>query len=303
VSARVAARRSLAAIALAALAAFGSVACTSSKAADAGGSSGGSSGMSDMENMVASPAPVLAEAAPKSTGLADRAGGYVYLPSTDTVAAGRAATFTFHITGPDDHAVTRYQPFESQLVVFYLIRSDLTGYSEFNPTMREDGTWTVELPALPAGSYRTYVAFAAPDSSAGTPLRYVLSSALSVPGQSTGAPLPAPSLTTTTDGYTVTLSGQLKAGVTLPLEVAVTKGGKSVGYFDRYLDGYAHLTAFRTGDAAFAHTLSTGRAGGPNGTGPLTAQALFPESGRWRLFIQFETAGKLHTAALTVDVS
>lgn len=298
-SARVAARRSLAAVALAALAAVGSAACTSSKAAD----TGSSAQMPDMMDMTASPAPVLAEAAPKSTGLADREGGYIYLPSTDTVAAGSPAMFSFHITGPDDHAVTRYQPFESELVVFYLVRSDLTGYREFDPTMREDGTWTVELPALSAGSYRTYVAFAAPDSSAGTPLRYLLSSALNVPGRSAGAPLPAPSLTTTVDGYTVTLSGQLKAGASLPLEIAVTSGGKPVVYFNRYLDGYAHLTAFRTGDTAFAHMLSTGRASGPNGSGPLTAKALFPESGRWRLFVQFETAGKLHTAALTVDVS
>jgi len=257
--------------------------------------------MSDMD-MTASPAPVVAEAAPQGDGLASHIGGYIYLPSTDTVAANTPATFTFHITGPDDHAVTRYQPYESELVVFYLIRSDLTGYSEFDPTMREDGTWTVQLPALPAGSYRTYIAFAAPDSSAGTPLRYVLSSALTVPGQSAAAPLPAPSQTTTTDGYTVALSGPLKANAPLQLEIAITSKGKPVAYFDRYLDGYAHLTAFRSGDAAFAHMLSTGRASGPNGSGPLTARALFSQSGRWRLFIQFETAGKLHTAALTVDV-
>jgi hypothetical protein len=286
-------------------AALSASACTASKATDTHVSDAGSSGssaMSDMANMAAPTAAALAEAAPTSTGLADNASGYIYLPSADTVAADRPTDFTFHITGPDDHAVTRYQPYESKLVVFYLIRSDLTGYREFDPTMRQDGTWTVGLPALAPGTYRTYVSFAAPDSSAGTPLRYVLSHPLSVPGRSADAALPAASQSTTTDGYTVTLSGALKAGSTIPLAVNVTSGGKPVAYFDRYLDGYAHLAAFHVGDAAFAHTLSTGRAGGAGGSGALTAQALFPESGRWRVFVQFQTAGKLHTAALTVNV-
>lgn len=279
-------------------AALSAAACSSPKAADIQGSSN----MPDMADMPTAAPSAVAEAAARGTGLADNVSGYIYLPSTDTVAAGSPAGFTFHITGPDDHAVTRYQPYESKLVVFYLIRSDLTGYREFDPTMREDGTWTVELPPLQPGSYRTYVTFAAPDSSAGTPQRYVLSHPLNVPGRSADTPLPAPSLSTAADGYDVTLSGALKSGMTIPLAVNVTSGGKPVGYFDRYLDGYAHLTAFRVGDAAFAHLLSTGRSGGAGGSGALTADALFPESGTWRLFVQFQTAGKLHTAAFTVDV-
>jgi hypothetical protein len=99
----------------------------------------------------------------------------------------------------------------------------------------------------------------------------------------------------------VTLSGNLTAGASIPLDVNVTSGGKPVAYFDRYLDGYAHLTAFRIGDGAFAHVLSTGRAGAGS-SGALTATALFPESGTWRLFVQFQTAGTLHTAAFTVLV-
>ncbi len=299
VSVRSAARRGLAAALLVA-AALSGAACTSSKTADKAGSSS-TPGMDHMD-MTAAPAPAPAEASPKSTGLADHEGGYVYLPSAATLAAGRPAAFSFHITGPDDHAVTRYQPYESKLVVFYLIRSDMTGYREFDPTMREDGTWTVQLPALAPGSYRTYITFAAPDSSAGTPLRYVLSRPLTVPGRSADAPVPAPSMSATTDGYTVTLAGALKPGATIPLAVNVTRGGKPVAYFERYLDGYAHLTAFRVGDAAFAHMLSTGRAGGAGGSGALTADALFPGKGAWRLFVQFQTAGKLHTAAFTVNV-
>lgn len=290
--------RAVALLAVLVVAVFSAAACSSPKAAN----TQGSTNMPDMADMPTAAPSAIAEAAPQSTGLADSDSGYIYLPAADSVAAGSPADFDFHITGPDDHAVTRYQPYESKLVVFYLIRSDLTGYREFDPTMREDGTWTVELPPLQPGSYRTYVSFAAPDSSAGTPLRYVLSHPLTVPGRSADTPLPAPSLSAAADGYDVTLSGALKAGTPIPLAVNVTNGGKPVSYFDRYLDGYAHLTAFRVGDTAFAHLLSTGRSGGAGGSGALTAKALFPESGTWRLFVQFETSGKLHTAAFTVNV-
>ena len=37
-------------------------------------------------------------------------------------------------------------------------------------------------------------------------------------------------------------------------------------------------------------------------TGAVTAETLFPEAGTWQLFAQFELAGSVHTAALTVDV-
>jgi hypothetical protein len=258
-----------------------------------GGSMAGTDGMDMASPSLAPPA----EAAALSTGLADNDAGYIYLPAADTVAANAPTGFSFHITGPDDHALTRYQPYESKLVLFYLIRSDLTGFRELDPTMRQDGTWTVDLPALAPGSYRTYVSFAAPDSSIGTPKHYELSHPLTVPGRSADTALPAPSQSTTTDGYTLTLSGALKARTNVALAISVTSGGKPVSYFNRYLDGYAHVTGFHVGDTAFAHTLSTGRA-----NGALTAQALFPESGMWRLYVEFETAGKLHTAAFTVNV-
>ncbi|MGH6655098.1 MAG: hypothetical protein ACRDVE_07810, partial [Actinocrinis sp.] len=151
-------------------------------------------GMDDMGDMAGMPtvAPI-AEAAPLANGLASSFSGYVYLPSAETVAADKPGEYTFHITGPDDHALTRYQPYESKLVVYYLIRTDLSGFRQLDATMREDGTWTVALPALPPGTYRTYVTFAAPDSSVATPKMYVLSHALTVPGHAAAAqPLPKP---------------------------------------------------------------------------------------------------------------
>jgi hypothetical protein len=241
-----------------------------------------------------SPSP-LAAAAPTGTGLADSEGGYRFVPSADTVPTDAPKTFAFRIIGPDGHPVTRFQPYETKLLSCYVIRSDLTGFRYVDAAMQQDGTWSASLPALPAGSYRVFVAFAAPDASHGRPLVYDLSRPFTVPGAAGGAPLPAPASTTTVDGYTVTLGGSPAPGRSVPLTVTVTQDGRPV----QSLDGYPHLTAFRAGDLAFARIQSVGGIG-PGGV--LTAEATFPENGTWRLFAQFNLAGTVRTAAFTLTV-
>ncbi|GAA2006087.1 hypothetical protein [Catenulispora subtropica] len=258
----------------------------------------------DMEDMGQPSGPRIAAAIPADNGLDGGVSGYVYFTGATTLAADKPETFTFHITGPSGKTVTRFQPYEGQLLVFYVVRTDLGDFRRLSASMRDDGTWTVAMPALAAGGYRTYVTFAAPDSSAGTPLSYSLSQPLTVSGgASKSVALPAAADTATVDGYTLRLTGSPHRGTESELGVVVTKDGQQVQQFGRLLDGYAHLTAFHSGDAAFARGLSTGRAGGgPSGGGALTTQILFPESGTWRLFVQFETSGAEHTASFIVDV-
>lgn len=255
-------------------------------------------GMGDVTSAPITPA--LAAAAPTGTGLSSSLNGYTFVPSTSTVAGGSPSAYTFQITGPDGHAVTRYQPYESAFVICYVIGSDLSHYDYLQPAMREDGTWTISMPALPAGSYRTFVTFAVPDSSQGTPLVYQLSGPFHVPGTAAVVPPPAPVSSANADGYTVSISGEPRAGVSGPLKIVVAKGGKPVESFQRFLDAYVHLTAFHAGDLAFAQILSLG--GVQAGAGAVTAEALFPESGTWQVFAQFDLDGSVHTAVLTLDV-
>lgn len=257
----------------------------------------------DMPGMGVPSAPRIAAAVPADTGLRGSAGGYSYAAGAASLPAGSPAPYTFRITGPGGKPVTRFQPYEGQLLVFYVVRADLGEFHRLTASMRDDGSWTVPMPALKPGSYRTYITFATPDSSAGTPLSYSLSQPLTVPGDAAPSAPPAAGDTATADGYTLRLTGSPNKGSATDLGVVVTKDGKPVQQFDRLLDGYAHLTAFHAGDAAFADALSTGRAaGGPSGAGALTARIQFPESGTWRLFVQFETSGAEHTASFTVDV-
>lgn len=277
---------------------------TAAPASTASGMDMGQTGGGDMPGMgdvTAVPTTAaIAAADPAGTGLSSSLHGYRLVPSASTATPGTSSDYDFRILGPDGKPVTRYQPYQSEFVICYVVRADLTGYHYLQPAMRQDGTWTAVLPALPAGSYRVFATFAAPDSSRGTPLVYQLSSPLTVPGAATASPTPAPVASTTTDGYTVSISGNPKAGTQSAMSIVVSKDGSVVESFQRFLDSYVHLTAFHAGDLAFAQILSLG--GVQASTGATTAEALFPEPGIWQVYAQFELAGSVHTAALTVDV-
>jgi hypothetical protein len=263
----------------------------------------GMSGMDDMPGMSAAPtASPLAEAQPKGDGLSSGANGYSFTPASSTLPAGVPTTFDYQIAGPAGRAVTRYQPYQSQLMLFDVVRSDLTGYQHFDPAMRENGSWSVPLPALSPGSYRAYVTFATPDASAGKPLVYMLSQPFTVPGQATDTTPMVSAASAKLGTVTVTLAGHPKAGTATPLTVGFTDNGKPISYFQRYLDGYAHITAVHAGDLALAHLTPADRIPGRHDLSELTTTALFPTSGTWRLFVRFQTSGPIQTATFTINV-
>ncbi|SBW28752.1 hypothetical protein FDG2_5950 [Candidatus Protofrankia californiensis] len=131
----------------------------------------------------------------------------------------------------------------------------------------------------------------------------VLSQQLAVAGDSSTTPLPPASTTTQVDGYILTLAGEVMAGAAHTLTVTVSKDGSPVTDLQPYLDTYAHLSAFHEGDLALAHLHPMGATSGAGGGPTLSFEAMLPKAGSWRLFVQFQTAGVLHTAAVTLPVS
>ncbi|HEX5291825.1 MAG TPA: hypothetical protein VFX25_23395 [Streptosporangiaceae bacterium] len=235
-------------------------------------------------------------------GLADSSGGYRLTSRATTLPAGRPAAYRFAIIGPGGKPVTDFEPDQARRLHFYAIRSDLTGFQHLHPVMAQDGTWTASLASLTPGSWRLFTAFV-PAAGPGAGTALVLSRTATVPGPAAKTALPAPAATTTADGYTVTVTGQPAAGRQDPLAVTVTRDGKPVTDLEPYLDTYAHLTAFHDGDEAFAHLHPDGDVSGDRGGPSLPFHADFAQSGNWRLFLQFQTAGRLHTAALTLHVA
>jgi hypothetical protein len=185
---------------------------------------------------------------------------------------------------------------------FYLIRDDLSGFQHLHPTMDAAGTWSVTTQALMAGSYRIYTQFMPHAAASGGAL--VLSRPIIIGGSAApSATLPAASSTTTIDGYTLAVAGAPKGGVETPLRITISKGGTPVTDLQPYLETYAHVTAIRAGDLAFAHLHPAGAVDGDHGGPTLTVNADLPEAGIYRMFIQFQTAGQPHTAPITIKVS
>lgn len=238
------------------------------------------------------------------TGLSASSGGFTLVPSAAATAlqAGRTASISFQIKDVKGMAVTSFQDDQTKLMHFYVVRADLTGFQHVHPTMAKDGTWTANLAAMAPGTYRAYASFNT-DNSSGVEVALVLSKQFTVAGTASVTPLPAASTTAEVDGYTVTLSGDLMAGMEHTLSATITKNGAPVTDLQPYLDTYAHLTAFHQGDMAFAHLHPQGTVNGDHGGPTLTFDAAMAAIGNYRLFLQFQTGGLVHTAAFTVPVS
>jgi hypothetical protein len=245
--------------------------------------------------------PGMGHGRPVGDGLTATASGFHLAPAATVLPAGRPTALRFQILRSDGRPVTAFEPDQTELMHLYLIRSDLSGFQHVHPSMAGDGTWSAQLASVQPGSYRAYTSFTAKQDTGGE-LPLVLSQPLTVPGTAVPTPLPAPAASTQVDGYALTVGGRPMAGMDSALSVNITREGRPVTDLQPYLDTYAHLTAFHAADLAFAHLHPQGTVSGDHGGPRLSFEALLPKPGDWRLFIQFQTGGRLHTAAITLSV-
>ncbi|WP_433653004.1 hypothetical protein ACQP2C_12690 [Micromonospora zamorensis] len=208
-----------------------------------------------------------------------------------------ADEFAFRIAGPDGQPVTRYDVAHDKQMHLIVARRDLSGFRHVHPELAPDGTWRVDTPLAGAGQWRAFADFT---PTGGEPL--TLGVDVTVPGELTERPLPAPSTSTTVDGYTVTLAGSPQPGRTSPLTLTVSRGGQPVTDLEPYLGAYGHLVALRRGDLAYLHVHPDGAPGdGRTRPGPaVTFLAEVPSAGSYRLYLDFRHGGAVHTAEFTV---
>ncbi|MFJ1703876.1 hypothetical protein [Kitasatospora sp. NPDC088346] len=235
-------------------------------------------------------------------GLAPELDGYRMESPVGTLPAGGATGYPFTLVGPDGLPITDFAVVQTKKLHFYAIRSDLTGYQHLHPTMAADGTWTADLAALEPGDWRLYASFT-PNTGPHRGTELVFSRVVTVPGAVLAVPLPAAAGSTEVDGYTVSLQEGSAAGMIHPLTVTVSRDGRPVTDLQPYLESYAHLSAFRAGNQALAHLHPKNVVDGDHGGPTLSFDAMIGESGDWRVFLQFQTAGQVHTAVLTWHVA
>ena len=110
-------------------------------------------------------------------------------------------------------------------------------------------------------------------------------------------PLPPAARESTVDGLTVSYSGSPGLGTTQPLLFRVTRGSTPVA-LEHYLGSYGHLVVLRDGDLCYLHVHPD-----PDlVSGAIRLWLTVPSPGRYRLFLNVQTGGVVHTAAFTVVV-
>jgi hypothetical protein len=246
-------------------------------------------GMDAMAGMSAASVPV--------GGTATAAGGYAFVPGATTFPAGVASTFTFHIQGPAGQPVTRFAVVYDRPLHLIVVRDDLSGFQHLHPVMAADGTWSVELTLARPGRYRAYADFTAVDAS-GARAAAVLGVDLTAPGTAAAEPLPAGADRDAPDGFTVSIEGDLTIGTVEPVLFRVTRSGAPVT-LQPYLGAYGHLVMLRQRDLGYLHIHPESRLSG----GAVKFWVVAPGQGTYRMYLDFQVGGAVHTAEFTVVVS
>jgi hypothetical protein len=213
-------------------------------------------------------------------GLAVAEDGLRLVVADPELRRGRREVLRFSIVDASGAPVRDFDVAHERRMHLIVVRRDLTGFQHLHPTQAGDGTWSVPVRLRDPGSYRMLADFTRAGEA------HTLATDLRVDGGADLAPLPAPATTAVTDGYDVRLD---RRGEQLRFEI--TRDGEPVRT-EPYLGAGGHLVALREGDLAFLHVHPEGDA--------VAFETTFPTAGRYRLFLQFQHAGRVHTAAFTV---
>jgi hypothetical protein len=238
----------------------------------------------------------MIEAVPGADGLRSELAGLELAPEPVAFTAGASVTWRFRIVDCDGNAVRDFEPEQDKLLHLIVVRTDFTGYQHLHPTLIDDGTFSVEVATPKAGAYRAIADFVIDGR------KYVVGTTLTAAGRAAQRPLPAPALSGSVDGYDVELErpAVLEAGEEAQLTFRVTRRGRPVADLEPYLGAYGHLVALHAPDLAYSHVHPDGE---DLAAGAITFDTELDEPGSYRLFLQFQTDGRVHTVAFTQTVS
>jgi hypothetical protein len=233
---------------------------------------------------------------PGADGQRSALAGIELQPQARSFTPGATATWQFRIVGCDGQTVRDFEPEQGKLLHLIVVRTDFTGYQHLHPVLGRDGTFSVQLDTPRAGRYRAIADFVVDGR------KYVVGTTLTTSGRAADRPLPAPTLRARTDGYEVELQrpAVLEAGQESQLTFRITRNGRPVRDLEPYLGAYGHLVALHAPELAYSHVHPAGE---DRAAGVITFDTELDRSGSYRLFLQFQTHGRVHTAAFTQTVS
>jgi hypothetical protein len=233
-----------------------------------------------------------------------------------TVSAG-PTTLSFTIDKPSGGRLVAYRrgPGPHTGIHLIIVRDDLSEIIHKHPPVQPGGLIEQRVDFPKPGRYHVLVD-AYPKQ--GPPPNFQLTRDVQVGSTDKQEPVPPFRPTVVTDGYRVTLTGVPKLRAARPAFITahVTDPQGRPAHFVPYYGALAHAIFFRAGSLDYFHTHicgpntpgCTGVLGNPSlnaqttKPGKLRLGLLLPIAGTWRLFLQFLSDGKFHTAPFTLKV-
>lgn len=229
------------------------------------------------------------------SGLAVSQDGFTLEPDRTTFTGDGPKRFSFRIVDDRGRVVRDEYELESERELhLVVVRRDTATYEHVHPRKGEDGTWSVALDLPEPGVYRAFADFQIDGE------KRALATDLFVPGDFRPEPLPEVEPVGEVDGYSVEIgsSQPLQAGQARTLTFSISRAGEPFEDLERYLGARGHLVALREGDLGYLHVHPDEGVGGNK----VAFEATFPTAGRYRLFFQFKTGGRVRTVDYTVEV-
>lgn len=235
-------------------------------------------------------------------GLAVAENGLRVVVEDPELQRNRDERLAFRIVDERGETVRDFDVEHTKRMHLIVARRDLTGFQHLHPEQGRDGTWSTRVKLDVAGSYRLFADFSHEDEA------HTLATDLRVDGRADLRALPAPQAAQVSDGgYDVRLdAGHARPGEEADLRFTITKNGQPI-HTEPYLGAGGHLVALREGDLAFLHVHPTDADHGDDAAADdhddaIGFGATFPTEGRYRLFLQFQHEGRVHTVAFTQEV-
>ena len=230
-------------------------------------------------------------AAPRSAapaalpGLAAEQDGFALELETPRPAAGAAQAVAFRITDRQGRAVRDFELAHEKRMHVIVVSRDLRTFEHLHPTRDATGRWSTVVDLSRPGTYRLYA-----DFTVGGRQR-TLGGDLHVAGAFAPRRLPGPAAVVRDDrGLEVRLVRDGERA-----SFAVLRDGRVVNDdLEPYLGAKGHLVTLRASDLAYLHTHPDGDA--------LAFEVEAPSPGTYRHHVQFQLAGKVHTAVFTEEV-
>jgi hypothetical protein len=218
-------------------------------------------------------------------GLAAEQDGFALELQTPRPAPGRARAVAFRIVDRAGRPVRDFELAHEKRMHVIDVSRDLRTFEHLHPTRDADGRWSTVVDLRRPGTYRLYA-----DFTVGGRQR-TLGGDLHVAGAFAPRRLPGPAAVVRDDrGLEVRL---IREGARASFEVL--RDGRVVNdELEPYLGAKGHLVTLRASDLAYLHTHPEGDA--------LAFEVEAPSPGTYRHHVQFQLAGKVHTASFTEEV-